>query len=52
MLLATAMWQFVISLHVSKGLPIAAALRHAEANPELVDEWGRRNGCSRTQDRG
>lgn len=44
MLLATALWQFVISLHVSKGVPIAAALRHAEANPALVDEWGRRNG--------
>lgn len=35
---------FVISVHVSKGMPISAALRHAEANPELLDEWGRRNG--------
>lgn len=44
--LATALWQFVISLHVSKGLPIAAALQTAEANPDLVEEWGRRNGVA------
>lgn len=41
-----SVWQFVISLHVSKGLPIAAALQTAEANPDLVEEWGRRNGVA------
>lgn len=44
MLLATAIWQFVISLHVSKGLSIEAGLRMAEQNPDVVDEWARRNG--------
>jgi hypothetical protein len=47
MLLATTLWQFVISLHVSKGLSIAAALQMAEANPELVEEWGQRHGVLR-----
>ncbi|MEX2598801.1 MAG: terminase small subunit [Dehalococcoidia bacterium] len=47
MLLTTALWQFVISLHISKGLPIATALQTAEANPELVEEWGRRHGVVR-----
>lgn len=44
MLVATALWQFVISLHVTRGLPIEEALRLAEAKPELVQEWGKRQG--------
>lgn len=43
MLMATTLWQFVMSLHVGKGIPIQHALQTAEQNPELVEEWGRRH---------
>lgn len=40
MLVATTLWQFVISLHVTQGIPVQQALRTAEQNPELVEKWG------------
>lgn len=44
MLVATALWQFVISLHVTKGMRVEEALRMAEGNPQLVETWAKKQG--------
>lgn len=43
-LLTTAFWRYVISLHVSQGMPLAEAIGYARNNPEIVEKWGRAAG--------
>lgn len=46
MLVATAFWRFVISLHVGKGVAVQEAIRVAETNPQFVEDWGRRGDAA------